>query len=167
DGGQNLIGNEKDELLGIIRTEELLSARRVDGAEQFFTRAVDFGYSKSPEEALELWGKEKILSDVVWIIRNFKPDVIITRFPPDGGGHGHHTASAQLALEAFNIAGDSTKFLNQLKYAETWQSKMIFWNTYIRSENALTNDLIQINVCEYKLQLGKLYSQISAESSTI
>jgi len=167
DGGQNLIGNEKDELLGIIRTEELLSARRVDGAEQFFTRAVDFGYSKSPEEALELWGKEKILSDVVWIIRNFKPDVIITRFPPDGGGHGHHTASAQLALEAFNIAGDSTKFPDQLKYVEPWQPKRIFWNAWIRSENELTDDLIKINVGEYNQLLGKSYSEISAESRTM
>ena len=102
DGGQNLIGKEQGELLGLIRTQELLAARRVDGAEQFFTRANDFGYSKTPEETLSFWNKDSILSDVVLTIRRFKPDVIICRFPTTGeGGHGHHTASAILALEAF------------------------------------------------------------------
>ena len=98
DGGQNLIGDEQGDLLSVIRTQELLQARNIDGAEQFFSRAVDFGYSKTPEETLEKWGKEQILSDVVWVIRKFKPDVIVTRFPPNGlGTHGHHTASALLA----------------------------------------------------------------------
>ncbi|MEO6454316.1 MAG: PIG-L family deacetylase, partial [Ginsengibacter sp.] len=81
DGGQNLIGDEQGIELGLIRTQELLSARRIDGAEQFFTRAYDFGYSKSPEETFKLWDKQKILSDVVWVIRKFQPDIIITRFP--------------------------------------------------------------------------------------
>src|SRR5689334_22092430 len=95
DGGQNLIGNEQGIELGLIRTQELLSARRIDGGEQFFSRAYDFGYSKNPEETFTKWHKEKILSDVVWVIRKFQPDVIITRFPITGeGGHGHHTASA-------------------------------------------------------------------------
>src|SRR6202046_1721672 len=98
DGGQNLIGNEQGELLGLIRTQELLAARKVDGAEQFFTRANDFGFSKGPGETLKIWDKEKVLSDVVWVIRKFRPDVIICRFPTTGeGGHGHHTASAILA----------------------------------------------------------------------
>ncbi|RYZ49771.1 MAG: PIG-L family deacetylase, partial [Chitinophagaceae bacterium] len=98
DGGQNLIGDEQGIELGLIRTQELLAARRIDGAEQFFSRAYDFGYSKSPEEAMKIWGHDKILSDVVWVIRKFQPDVIITRFPTTGeGGHGHHTASAILA----------------------------------------------------------------------
>ena len=101
DGGQNLIGTEIREELGIIRTQELLSARRIDGGEQFFTRANDFGYSKTPEETFKIWGKDKILSDAVWVIRKFRPDVIVCRFPIDGkGGHGHHTASAILALSA-------------------------------------------------------------------
>ncbi|RYG22802.1 MAG: PIG-L family deacetylase, partial [Chitinophagaceae bacterium] len=94
DGGQNLIGDEQGIELGLIRTQELLAARRVDDAEQFFTRAFDFGYSKKTEEALDFWGKDRILSDVVWVIRNFQPDVIITRFPPDNrAGHGQHSAS--------------------------------------------------------------------------
>ncbi|MFZ4614326.1 MAG: PIG-L family deacetylase, partial [Bacteroidia bacterium] len=107
DGGQNLIGTEQAELLGLIRTQELLAARRIDGAEQFFSRAYDFGYSKNPEETFSFWKKDSILSDAVWIIRNFKPDVIICRFPTTGeGGHGHHTASAIIALEAFAAAAD-------------------------------------------------------------
>ena len=107
DGGQNLIGPEIREMLGVIRTQELLQARRLDGGQQFFTRAVDFGYSKNPEETLQIWDKEKVLADVVWVIRQFRPDVIITRFPTDGRGrHGHHTASAILAEEAFDAAAD-------------------------------------------------------------
>jgi LmbE family N-acetylglucosaminyl deacetylase len=107
EGGQNLIGPELGDALGIIRTQELLEARRIDGGEQFFTRAVDFGYSKSPEESFEKWGKQEVLSDVVRVIRMFRPDIIITRFTTDGsGGHGHHTASAILASEAFDLAGD-------------------------------------------------------------
>src|SRR3990170_1151701 len=108
DGGQNLIGDEQGIDLGLIRTQELLAARRTDGAQQFFTRAYDFGYSKSPDETLQIWNKEKVLSDLVWIIRKFRPDVIITRFPATGeGGHGHHTASAILASEAFDAAADA------------------------------------------------------------
>src|SRR5690554_2155149 len=111
DGGQNLIGKEQGEALGLIRTQELLAARRTDGAEQFFTRAKDFGFSKSPEESLTIWNKEQILADVVLTIRRFKPDVIVCRFPTTGeGGHGHHTASAILAMEAFDAAADPTKF---------------------------------------------------------
>ena len=104
DGGQNLIGSEIRELLGVIRTQELLAARRIDGGEQFFTRANDFGYSKHPEETLDIWDKEKVLSDVVWAIRTFKPDVIINRFNhrTPGTTHGHHTTSAMLSLEAFD-----------------------------------------------------------------
>ena len=116
DGGQNLIGLEKGVEIGIIRTQELLEARKFDKAEQFFTRAIDFGYSKTPEETFEFWGKEQILADVVWVIRKFRPDVIISRFSPDSySGHGHHTASGLLVKEAFNAAGDINKFPEQLK----------------------------------------------------
>src|SRR5687767_1502471 len=105
DGGQNLIGDEQGVDLGLIRTQELLAARRIDGGEQFFTRAYDFGFSKSTEEALKIWNKEKILSDVVWVVRKFQPDVIITRFPEDNrAGHGHHSGSAVLAHDAFKAA---------------------------------------------------------------
>lgn len=131
DGGQNLIGPEIRELLGVIRTQELLAARSVDGGEQLFTRANDFGYSKHPDETLKIWDKEKVLSDVVWAIRTFKPDVIINRFNhrTPGSTHGHHTSSAILSVEAFDKVGDSTQFKNQLKFTKTWQPKRLFFNT--------------------------------------
>lgn len=131
DGGQNLIGPEIRELLGVIRTQELLAARNIDGGEQFFTRANDFGYSKHPDETLEIWDKEKVLSDVVWTIRTFKPDVIINRFnhTTPGTTHGHHTSSAMLSVEAFDLAGDSLAYKNQLKNTKTWQPKRLFHNT--------------------------------------
>lgn len=124
---QNLIGKEQGELLGLIRTQELLAARRTDGAEQFFTRANDFGYSKNPEETMQFWNKDSILGDLVWTIRKFKPDVIINRFPTTGeGGHGHHTASAILAVEAFTAAADPKQFPEQLAYTEVWQPRRLF-----------------------------------------
>ena len=131
DGGQNLIGSEIRELLGVIRTQELLAARSVDGGEQFFTRANDFGYSKHPHETLEIWEQEKVLSDVVWAIRTFKPDVIINRFNhrTPGTTHGHHTTSAMLSVAAFDKVGDKNQFPEQLKYTETWQPKRLFFNT--------------------------------------
>ncbi|QTD37371.1 PIG-L family deacetylase [Polaribacter batillariae] len=131
DGGQNLIGPEIRELLGVIRTQELLAARRVDGGEQLFTRANDFGYSKHPDETLKIWNKNEVLSDVVWAIRTFKPDVIINRFNhrTPGTTHGHHTSSAILSVEAFDLAGDNTKYKDQLKYTSSWQPKRLFYNT--------------------------------------
>ncbi|MCB0746670.1 MAG: PIG-L family deacetylase, partial [Ignavibacteriae bacterium] len=167
DGGQNLIGSETGEQIGIIRTQELLEARKIDGAEQFFTRAIDFGYSKSPEETFEFWGKDNILSDVVWVIRNFRPDVIITRFPPDGsGGHGHHTASAMLAKEAFYAAADPNKFKEQLQFVKPWQTKRLFWNKWRPTEEE-ARGLISINVGEYNPLLAKSYSEIAAESRSM
>lgn len=164
DGGQNRIGNEQDEMLGVIRTQELITSRKTDGAEQFFTRAIDFGYTKSPDETLAFWGKEEILSDVVWVIRKFRPDVIVTRFPDDGrGGHGQHTASAILANEAFNLAGDSTKFPEQLKYVKTWQPKRLYWNgwgSFLQNQDGV----IKINAGDYNPLLGESYSEIGAES---
>ncbi|MBZ9729180.1 PIG-L family deacetylase [Salegentibacter sp. JZCK2] len=131
DGGQNLIGPELREQLGLIRTQELLAARRIDGGEQFFTRANDFGFSKTPDETLQIWDKEKVLSDVVWIIRNFKPDVIINRFDhrTPGTTHGHHTSSALLSTEAFDAAANPDKFPDQLKFTETHQPKRAYFNT--------------------------------------
>ncbi|HRE65231.1 MAG TPA: PIG-L family deacetylase, partial [Ferruginibacter sp.] len=167
DGGQNLIGDEQGIELGLIRTQELLAARRVDGAEQFFTRAYDFGYSKSPDETLKYWGHDKILSDVVWVIRNFRPDVIITRFPTTGeGGHGHHTASAILASEAFDAAADATKFPEQLKAGiKPWQANRLFWNTFnFGGNNTTRNDQLKIDVGNYNPILGKSYGEIAAES---
>lgn len=166
DGGQNLIGNEQAELLGLIRTQELLAARRTDGAEQFFTRANDFGFSKGPEETLKIWDKEKILSDVVWVIRKFRPDVIICRFPTTGeGGHGHHTTSAILAQEAFTAAADPNRFPEQLKYVQPWQAKRLLWNTFsFGSINTTSPDQFKINVGVYNPLLGKGYGEIAAES---
>ncbi len=169
DGGQNLIGTEQAELLGLIRTQELLAARRIDGAEQFFSRAYDFGYSKNPEETFLFWKKDSILSDAVWIIRNFKPDIIICRFPTTGeGGHGHHTASAIIAQEAFAAAADENRFKEQLKFTKTWKAKHIFWNTFnFGSTNTTSENQIKEDVGVYNTLLGKSYGEIAAESRTM
>lgn len=167
DGGQNLIGDEQGIDLGLIRTQELLAARRVDGAEQFFSRAYDFGFCKSPEEALSTWGHDKILSDVVWVIRKFRPDVIIARFPEDTrAGHGHHAASGILAREAFDAAADSTKFPEQLKQGVTvWQAKRMLWNTFnFGSTNTQNENQFKIDVGAYNPLLGKSYGEIAALS---
>jgi LmbE family N-acetylglucosaminyl deacetylase len=130
DGGQNVIGPEFFEELGVIRTQELLAARRLDGGRQFFTRAIDFGFSKSPRETLSIWDRQQVLADIVLIIRTFRPDVIVTRFSPQGGGHGHHTASAILGAEAFKLAGNPQAFPEQLKDKglTAWQPKRILQN---------------------------------------
>ena len=166
DGGQNLIGDEQGVDLGLIRTQELLAARRIDGAEQFFSRAFDFGFSKSPDEALRIWGHDKILSDVVWVIRKFRPDIIITRFPTTGeGGHGHHTASAILAGEAFSAAADPSKFPEQLKYVSTWQPKRLLWNTFnFGSTNTQSEEQFKLDCGDYNPILGKSYGEIAASS---
>ena len=166
DGGQNLIGEEQGIELGLIRTQELLAARRIDGGEQFFSRAFDFGYSKSPEETFTKWDREKILSDVVWVIRKFQPDVIITRFPTTGeGGHGQHTASAILANEAFTAAADSKRFPDQLKFVQPWQTKRILWNTFnFGSVNTTSSDQFKLDAGDYNPVLGKSYGEIAAES---
>jgi LmbE family N-acetylglucosaminyl deacetylase len=167
DGGQNLIGDEQGIDLGLIRTQELLAARRIDGAEQFFSRAFDFGFSKSTDEALAKWGREKILSDAVWIIRKFQPDIIITRFPEDSrAGHGHHSASAVLAHEAFRAAADPTRFPEQFKYGiKPWKVKRIFWNTFnFGNTNTTSNDQLKIDVGGYNALVGKSYGEIAAKS---
>lgn len=133
DGGQNLLGPELGEELGVIRTQELLAARRLDGARQYFTRAVDFGFSKSSEETLALWDRQQVLADMVRVIRTFRPDVMVSRFAlpaSGGGGHGQHTASAVLALEAFALAGDGAAFRDELAGLAPWQPKRIVWNGY-------------------------------------
>lgn len=169
DGGQNLIGTEQGEALGIIRTQELLAARRIDGAEQFFTRAYDFGYSKNPEETFRFWNHDSVLSDVVWVIRKFRPDIIITRFPTTGeGGHGHHTASAMLAVEAFDAAADPNRFPEQLQYVQPWKTKRLFWNTFnFGGNNTTSEDQIKVDVGGYNALLGKSYGEIAAEARTM
>lgn len=170
DGGQNLIGSEQGIELGMIRTQELLAARRIDGGEQFFTRAYDFGFSKNPEETFTKWSHDSILSDMVWVIRNFRPDIIITRFATDGsGGHGHHTASAMLAEEAFDAAADSTRFPKQLQYVSVWKTRRMFWNVSTRfaNPNADMSPYIKLDVGGYNPLLGKSYGEIAAESRSM
>lgn len=170
DGGQNLIGPEQGVELGVIRTQELLAARRIDGGEQFFTRAYDFGYSKTPKETFQKWNHDSVLSDVVWVIRNFRPDIIITRFATDGsGGHGHHTASAILAEEAFDAAGDPKRFPEQLQYVDVWQPRRLFWNVSTRfaNPNADMSPYIKLDVGGYNALLGKSYGEIAAESRSM
>jgi LmbE family N-acetylglucosaminyl deacetylase len=171
DGGQNLIGTEIREELGIIRTQELLSARRVDGGQQFFTRANDFGYSKTPEETLKIWDKEKILSDVVWVIRNFRPDLIVCRFPTNGkGGHGHHTSSALLAMEAFDLAADSLAFKEQLKHVSIWQPKRVVVNTGRWWNNNISDNdpgVVSLDIGGYNDLLGTSYNELAALSRSM
>jgi LmbE family N-acetylglucosaminyl deacetylase len=166
DGGQNLVGNEQAELLGLIRTQELLAARKVDGAEQFFSSAIDFGFSKTSDETFKIWGREKILADAVWIIRKFKPDVIITRFPEDArAGHGQHAASAIIAREAFIAAADAERFPEQLPFVAPWQAKRIVWNTFnFGGLNTTSEDQIKVNVGSYNALLGKSYGEIAAQT---
>lgn len=166
-GGQNLIGNEKGELLGVIRTQELLAARRIDGPEQYFTRAIDFGYSKNPEETLGIWDREKILADVVWAIRRFRPDVILTRFTPEFGGHGQHRASAILAEEAFHAAADPGRFPEQLRYVQPWQAKRLLWDAWrsaAESGEIAPARLLSLEVGGYNSLLGFSYPELAARS---
>ena len=170
DGGQNLIGPDVGPLLGVIRTNELLAARRIDGAGQYFTRAIDFGFSKGPEETLELWGKERTLGDVVWVIRSFRPDVIVTRFPTDGtGGHGHHTASALLAEEAFAAAADPSRFPEQLAHVRPWQAKRLVWNVFRFGGQAADTvpGRVRVDVGAYDPLLGRSYTEIAGESRSM
>ncbi|MEZ4825688.1 MAG: PIG-L family deacetylase [Bacteroidia bacterium] len=172
DGGQNSIGEEVGPHLGILRTQELLAARRIDGAEQMFSRAYDFGFSKNPEETFKIWGKDKILADVVWAIRKFQPDVIITRFPgPEkgGGGHGHHTASAMLAQEAFDLAGNPNVFPEQLAYVSVWQPKRLLWNTWNPNQRQVdqTGHILTLNVDAYQPLLGKSFGEIAAAARSM
>ncbi len=172
DGGQNLVGTEKGDAMGVLRTQELLEARKEDGAEQFFSRVDDFGYSKTAEETFEKWNKKEVLSDVVYIIRKFRPDVIVTRFPPDSrAGHGHHTASAILAEEAFKLAGDKTAYPEQLETVSVWQPTRILWNTSVWWDKQIPEkaakspaDYIKINIGDYNELLGLSYSEIAADS---
>lgn len=173
DGGQNLIGTELRELLGVIRTQELIEARKIDGGEQFFSRANDFGYSKVPNETLKVWNKDEVLSDMVYVIRNFQPDVIITRFDHRSPGttHGHHTSSAMLAQEAFDIAIDKNTYPYQLSLVKTWQPKRLLFNVSWwfyggkdKFDKADKSNLISIPTGIYYQSLGKSNQEIAALS---
>ena len=171
DGGQNLIGTEQGNALGALRTQELLAARRIDGAEQCFTRAVDFGFSKNPDEALAIWDRDSVLSDVVRVIREFRPDVIVTRFGTDGsGGHGHHTASAILAGEAFRAAADPARFPESARAYGVWQAKRLVWNNWQPKPAAADSGapaLLSVDIGGYQPLLGRSFTEIAALSRSM
>ena len=165
DGGQNLLGPQLGEELGVARTQELLAARRLDGGQQFFTRAIDFGFSKDYRETLNIWDKQQVLADIVRVIRRFQPDVVITRFSTEPGNtHGHHTASAVLALEAFKLAGDTNAFPDQLQELSVWQPKRIFQNTGGFSRGATNVPAIRMDVSGNDPVTGESFGQIAARS---
>lgn len=167
EGGQNLIGSEQGALLGVIRTQELLAARRIDGAEQYFTRAIDFGFSKTAEESLGKWGKEEVLADVVQVIRQFRPDVIVNRFsgtPRDG--HGHHQASAMLAREAFDAAADPARFPDR---GRPWQTKRLLWNgfSFSRAQEEELQKMpkgLRVDLGEFDALIGYSYGELAGIS---
>ncbi|MCI0583332.1 MAG: PIG-L family deacetylase, partial [Chloroflexi bacterium] len=172
DGGQNLIGPEIGDLLGIIRSQELLAARRLDGGRQFFTSAIDFGFSKGPEETLRIWDRERVLADTVLVFREFQPDVVITRFPAaDRETHGHHTSSAWMARDAMAAAGDPERFPEQLDRLMTWRPRRLLWNTsrffYDKPEDFKPDGLLAIDVGGYSPLLGESYTELAARSRSM
>lgn len=169
DGGQNLIAPDIRELLGLTRTQELLAARRTDGGTQFFSRANDFGYSKHPDETFNIWDKQEVLADAVWVIRKWRPDVIVLRFDPRAPGttHGHHTASAIIGMEAFALAGDREAFPEQLKHVEPWQPRRIYWNAYTWRgvpEHMQQDKIIKVDAGTFLPKLGESVNEIAARS---
>ncbi|UZT99137.1 PIG-L family deacetylase [Chryseobacterium fluminis] len=169
DGGQNLLGTEQGAALGLIRTHELLEARKLDGAQQFFTRAIDFGFSKNTTDTFKQWDADSITADVVWVIRQFRPDVIICRFPPtSAAGHGQHAASAVIAEKAFKLAGDKTAFPDQLKYVNAWQPKRVLWNTFrFGAVNTTAENQLKVTVGQYDAQLGMGYGELAGLSRSL
>jgi LmbE family N-acetylglucosaminyl deacetylase len=162
DGGQNVIGNELGEALGIVRTEELLAARRVDGARQYFTRAYDYGFSRSAEEAFTQWPRDSLLRDVITVVRAFRPHVIISVFtgtPRDG--HGQHQAAGIVAREAYDLSGDTTRFPRAATAGHgPWTVSKFYRGASFRSNDAT----LRINVGEYDALLGRSYAEIAAIS---
>ena len=167
DGGQNVLGPEFGSEIGVIRTQELLAARRIDGGHQFFTRAVDFGFSKDYRETLRIWDRQQVLSDMVRVIRKFRPDVLITRFSPiPGSTHGHHTASTVLALEAFKLAGDPNAFSEQ--GLKPWQPKRILWNESIFQKDDIGgSQQVRINVGGNDPVSGESFAEIAGRSRSM
>ena len=175
DGGQNLIGNELKEQLGLIRTRELMEARKTDGGEQFFTRAYDFGYSKSPEETLKNWNADSILYDMVYVIRLLKPEFLITRFTSrPTPTHGHHTLSAILAEKAFDMAANPNVFKDQLTDGITpWQCKTLyfnastFWNRDLENYAKNRDSFYMLEVGNFNALTGLSNNEIAGRSRTM
>ncbi len=167
DGGQNLIGDEQGIPLGLIRTQELLAARRIDGANQYFSQAFDFGFSKSTDEALSFWNKELVLSNLVYVIRKLRPDIIFTRFPPDSrAGHGHHSASAALAIEAYQAAADPKRFPEQLKGdIKPWKATRLLWNTFrFAGTSTVSEDQFKVQIGNFLPSIGQSTGELAALS---
>ncbi len=169
DGGQNLLGTEQGEALGLIRTHELIEARKLDGAAQFFSRAVDFGFSKTYEETFRHWPKEVLADDAIWIMRNFRPDVVICRFPPDtNAGHGQHAASAIIAEMAYKMSGDKHQYTEQLHFCEPWQPKRLLFNTFkFGNRNTTSEDQFKIQVGQYVPSLGMGVGELAGQSRSV
>ena len=173
EGGQNLIGAEQGDLMGVIRTQELLAARRIDGAEQFFTRAIDFGFSKTAEETLRVWGREQVLGDIVLVIRRFRPDVVMLRFSGTSrDGHGHHESSAILGKEAFSAAADPGRFPEQLGQVQPWQAKRLMFNVFSFSAEqeraaAQTSGRVEVDAGVYDAVLGYSYGEVAGMSRSL
>jgi LmbE family N-acetylglucosaminyl deacetylase len=165
-GGQNLVGAEQGQLLGVVRTGELMAARSIDGAEQRFTRTVDFGYSKSAEETLALWGHDEALDDVVRVIREVRPDVLVTRFPTEGQTHGHHLASARLAHEAFALAADPAYVTPGL---DPWTADRLLHNvsSWSLEPTTDTSAWARVDVNSFDPLLGSSYTEIAAASRSM
>lgn len=169
DGGQNILGSEQGDALGLIRTHELMEARKLDGAEQFFSRAIDFGFSKSYQETFLHWDKDILTGDAVWVMRKFRPDVVICRFPPDTlAGHGQHAASAIIAAEAFKAAADGKRYPDQLMYYKPWQPKRIMWNTYkFGDRNTTSESQLKVAVGDYSSTLGMSTGELAGASRSV
>lgn len=169
DGGQNILGNEQGAALGLIRTHELLEARKMDGAGQYFTRAIDFGFSKNADETFKHWDKALLTKDVAWIYRKFRPDVVICRFPPNANaGHGQHAASAILAEEAYKVSGDKTMYPEQLKYYKAWQPKRVLFNSFrFGDRNTTAEDQFKLSVGQYSPGIGMGYGELAGISRSI
>ena len=169
DGGQNILGSEQGDALGLIRTHELMEARKLDGAEQFFSRAIDFGFSKSYQETFKHWDEKTLTGDAVWVMRKFRPDVVICRFPPDTlAGHGQHAASAIIAEDAFKAAGDGSQYADQLMYYKPWQPKRIFWNTYkFGDRNTTSESQLKVTVGDYSSTLGMSTGELAGASRSV
>jgi LmbE family N-acetylglucosaminyl deacetylase len=169
DGGQNILGSEQDEALGLIRTHELIEARNIDGAEQYFTRAVDFGFSKTHEETFKHWPQNQLTYDAVWVMRKFRPDVVICRFPPDTmAGHGQHAASAIIGAKAFKAAGDKQQYPEQLSHYNAWQPKRIVFNSFkFGTRSTVTEDQYKMAIGDYVPGMGKGTGELAGESRSI
>ncbi len=169
DGGQNILGSEQGDALGLIRTHELMEARKIDGAEQFFSRAIDFGFSKTNEETFKHWPQYLLTYDAVWVMRKYRPDVVICRFPPNTqAGHGQHAASAIIAAQAYKVTGDKNQYTEQLKYYDAWKPKRLIFNAYkFGSFSTQSEDMFKMTVGNYEPTMGLGTGEIAGISRSV